>query len=119
MASKLVLIRKRCGYSIKEVQNALSINELSSIENGETAVEEELLLKFSELYHVTIDWLKGKSIHPQVDRYGQDSLIHEASCIDRGLLRDLSSLNRVDQDLVKNLVTRLKSYSSTNFITIP
>lgn len=114
IAAKLVLIRKHIGYSKKEVQEALSLSfgELSSIENAETNLDNDLLLRFCELYKVTIDWLMGMSIHPEVDKgNGQDILVRELTFIKRELISDLSSLNKNDQELVKNLVERLKSFS--------
>lgn len=113
IANKLVLIRNRRGYTMKEVQEALSLNAktLSSIENGEVIVEDQLLLRFCELYNVYFDWLKGQTIHPEVDKAGVGRFINEISQLDRGLLHALSLLNKDDQELIKDLVVRLKSYT--------
>ena len=59
----LIELRKQKGYSQKKLADILGINQtaISQWERGVTTPSPNLILKLSELYNVTTDYLLGKT----------------------------------------------------------
>jgi transcriptional regulator with XRE-family HTH domain len=68
-------LRKKFGYSQKQVAELLFVNQtaVSQWERGATRPGPELLLKLSELYHTTTDYLLGRDTSPEGEVFALSS----------------------------------------------
>ena len=68
---KLVLARERRGLLQHEVALELfgveQKNRISEMENGKTLPDAELLQVMCSLYHVSVDWVLGFRINPELN----------------------------------------------------
>lgn len=66
LAKRLRSLREEKGYLQKFVADKIGVrsNTLSGYENGTRSPDPDMLIKLSELYNVTTDYLLGKSDNP-------------------------------------------------------
>ncbi len=70
MNDRLRQLRKSKGYTQIRVQMETGIEQalLSKYENGERIPPTETLLKLADFYHVSTDYLLGRTDKPEVNR---------------------------------------------------
>jgi transcriptional regulator with XRE-family HTH domain len=68
LARRLKNLREKHGYLQKFVADKIGVksNTLSGYENGSRSPDPEMLVKLSDLYNVTTDYLLGKSNSPEL-----------------------------------------------------
>ena len=100
IAFRLTLARKQAGLTQDQVSKLLNLHRptISEIEAGRRKVSSEELIRFCEVYGVSVSWLLNK-INKDFNKYNEK--IEFAA-------RELSKLKKEDLDKVIHLLSTLK-----------